>query len=183
MLHPKPVTVKKPPKPLRSRQRKEWEAERQSRPRAVAVPLTRPVNMARIEVEVRAQPKTVEHRNPDLLAMARGRRCLLAIPGVCTGDRSTTVACHSNLSIHGKGGARKADDEYSVWGCTMGCHHWLDSGPAPADEKTAAFMRAHLDQVTEWRRIVGDLSETPRARRAAHWALLQLDATPIGEPS
>lgn len=181
-MFPKPVPKVKTPKPLRSRQRKEWEAKHASRPRAAVKPLTRAVTVARIEVEARVQPKTVEHRNPDLLAMARGRRCFLAVPWACTGDRTTTVACHSNLSIHGKAGARKADDEYSVWGCAA-CHRWLDQGGADAKVKEAVFTLAHVDQVLEWRRIVGDLSESPKTRRAAHWALCLLEATPVGEAS
>lgn len=123
------------------------------------------------------QPKPVEHRNPTLLAMARGKRCLLQVPGVCNCDPKTTVAAHSNWSIHGKSGARKADDIYVVNSCSA-CHTWLDQGPAPKHVKQAAFMRAHLDQVLEWRRIVGDMSYTPRERRAAHWALCLLEATP-----
>lgn len=127
-----------------------------------------------------ACPKPVEHRNPALLAMARGKRCLLHVPGICNCPPATVVACHSNFSIHGKAGARKADDQYSVWGGAA-CHRWLDQGPAPYEQKLAVFMRAHLDQVLEWRRIVGDMSYTPKERKAAHWALCLLEASPIGE--
>jgi hypothetical protein len=108
-----------------------------------------------------------------LLEMARGRPCLLCITDVCMGRVETVVACHSNLAIHGKGGARKADDHYSVWGC-MSCHRWLDQGPATADEKALAFTLAHVDQMNEWRRIAADPSEPERVRRAAGWALEQL---------
>lgn len=124
-------------------------------------------------------PKTEAHRNPALLEMARGRHCLLRVPGVCRGGTETTVAAHSNWACHGgKGGARKADDEYSVWGC-FGCHHWLDQIAAPKATKQTAFMRAHADQVLEWRRIAQDPSEKPRYRLAAQWALDQLNATPM----
>lgn len=123
-----------------------------------------------------ACPKPVEHRNPALLAMARGKPCLLQVPGVCNGGCLTVVACHSNWAIHQKGGARKADDQFSVWGCSD-CHRWLDQGSAPKHVKLATFMRAHLDQVLKWRRIVGDMSYTPRERKAAHWALCLLETT------
>lgn len=137
--------------------------------------LAQPVNMARICTTVRAAPKTVEHRNPHLLRMAAGQPCLLRVPGVCCGDTRTTVACHSNLSIHGKAGARKADDHYSVWGCAT-CHHWLDQGPATIEAKTARFMAAHADQVMAWCRIVADAGRPPKDRAAAHWALCLLNA-------
>jgi hypothetical protein len=139
-------------------------------------PLVRPVNAGRCDGVNAACPKPVEHRNPALLAMARGKRCLLQVPGVCNCDPRTTVAAHSNWSIHGKSGARKADDMYVVNSCSA-CHSWLDQGSAPKAEKLAVFMRAHLDQVLEWRRIVGDMSYTPRERKAAHWALCLLEAS------
>ena len=126
----------------------------------------------------RTIPKTKAHRNAHLRAMARGMPCLLRVPGVCNHDRSNVVCCHSNLSIHGKAGARKADDQYSVWGCAA-CHQWLDRGPAPKAQKFSAFMAAHLAQVLEWRAIAFDTSSAPRDRAAALWALGLLNSQPI----
>ncbi len=123
------------------------------------------------------QPKTAPKRNRALLDLARGMRCLLCVPGICQGGTDSTVACHSNLSIHGKAGARKADDQYSVWGC-MACHRWLDQGPAPSDVKEMAFMLAHIDQVLEWRHIA--VGPDGKAQRAAAWALDELGAWPVG---
>jgi hypothetical protein len=123
-------------------------------------------------------PKTELHRSRALLDMARGRPCLLRVAGVCSGRAESTVACHSNKAAHGKGGARKADDEYSVWGC-FSCHGWLDQGKAPGHTKDMVFMRAHADQVLEWRRIAQDPSEKASNRLAAQWALDQLNATPV----
>jgi len=125
----------------------------------------------------RPQPKPQAHRNSHLRDMARGMPCLLQVPGVCCHDRATVVCCHSNLSIHGKAGARKADDHYSVWGCAA-CHRWLDRGPAPRALKTTAFMQAHLRQVLEWRAIAFDPSSAPRDRNAALWALERLKSIP-----
>ena len=124
-----------------------------------------------------AAPKSAAQRNAHLRDMARGMPCLLRVPGVCTQDRATVVCCHSNLSIHGKAGARKADDHYSVWGCAA-CHQWLDQGPAPRAQKAAAFMAAHLAQVLEWRAIAFDGSSAPRDRAAALWALGLLNSQP-----
>lgn len=128
----------------------------------------------------RAAPKTVAHRNSHLLKMAKGMPCLLCVPGVCTQDRATVVCCHSNSSVHGKAGSRRADDHYSVWGC-FACHSWLDTGKAPAAAKSSAFMRAHLAQVLEWRAIAFDTRSAPRDRDAARWALNLLNATPTGD--
>ncbi|WP_431106643.1 nuclease domain-containing protein [Variovorax paradoxus] len=121
-----------------------------------------------------AVPKTEPQRNPALLAMARGQRCLLQVPGVCRPDPATTVACHSNQSAHGKAGARKADDQYSVYGC-FACHTWLDQSPAPAAEKIERFTAAHRWMVAIWQDIsAGVQPATPRERRAAEWALARI---------
>lgn len=122
-------------------------------------------------------PKEPPNRNRALLDMARGRECLLRIPGVCHGGTETTVAAHSNWACHGgKGMGRKASDAYTVFSC-VSCHSWLDQGPAFKSVKQMAFMRAHADQVLEWRRIESDPSETPRMRNAARWALEKLNST------
>jgi hypothetical protein len=133
-----------------------------------------------------AVPKTAPKRNRALLDMARDRPCLLDVQtrlgldgSVWCKDTDTTVACHSNLSAHGKAGARKADDCYSVWGCGA-CHFWLDFSHTSAEQKEAVFMGAHLDQVMEWRRVATDPSEPERFRKAAQWALDALNATEVG---
>lgn len=121
-------------------------------------------------------PKTEPRRNPHLLTLAKGQQCLLRIPGVCVGYSRTVVACHSNLSRHGKGGARKADDHYTVWGC-MACHIWLDQGGACAADKEAAFERAHREQRLRWAEIAFDPYGSglypPKGRAAARWAFDQ----------
>lgn len=129
-----------------------------------------------------AAPKSAAHRNAHLREMARGMPCLLRVPGVCTQDRATVVCCHSNLSIHGKAGARKADDHYSVWGCAA-CHQWLDQGAAPRAQKAATFMSAHLAQVLEWRAIAFDSRSAPRDQAAALWALGLLNSQPYQQPA
>ena len=122
-------------------------------------------------------PKTAPYRSPALLEMARGRPCLLLVPGVSNHRTDTTVAAHSNLAIHGKAGARKADDCYSVWACAA-CHAWLDQGPAPADAKERAFTLGHINQVQAWRVMASDSAEPYRNRRAALDALKHLEARP-----
>jgi hypothetical protein len=148
--------------------------EREPRPLAK---LTRPVSYAGTTTGPVA--KTVAKRNRTLLDMAQGRPCLLCPPGRCACTPGSVVACHSNLSIHGKAGARKADDCYSVWGGDF-MHKWLDQGGATAAVKERVFMQGHLRQVLAWRQIATDQSEPERFRKAAQWALDQLNATPVG---
>lgn len=128
-----------------------------------------------------AVEKTARYVDKALTDMAQDRPCLLLVPGICNHRTDTTVACHSNWSAHGgKGGHRKADDTYTVWGCAA-CHYWLDFGKAPARVKESAFMAAHARQVLAWRLIAMDSAEPPRFRAAARRALEHLNATPLTE--
>lgn len=146
-------------------------------PTAPLSPLLRPAKVARVSAVIRTVPKTVEYRNPHLLTLAKDRPCLLRVPNVCMGNTETTVSCHSNLGVHGKGGTRKADDHYSVWGC-MACHRWLDQDKRPSyEEKAATFMAAHARQVLQWRKIAADPGRARRDREAVQWALQLLSTT------
>lgn len=113
--------------------------------------------------------KTAAHRNPKLLAMARGKPCLIQMPW-CDGGGETTVAAHSNQMKHGKGKGRKADDEYTVWAC-YSCHAWLDQGKGSRQEKDEAFELAHASQILAWREIV---DSGAKGHEAARWALEKL---------
>ena len=113
-------------------------------------------------------PKTVARRNRQLLDMAQDKPCLLIVPDVCCGDTATTVAAHSNWSEHGKGGARKADDQYTVWACAT-CHSWLDFSGASAEEKRAVWDKAHAAQVDVWTAMAA------HGNKAARWAIEQLN--------
>lgn len=121
MPFPKTVTVKKPPKPLGSRQRKEWEADRASKPRAAVKPLTRAVNVARIEVKASPAPKFVYVRSPALLAAIR------TLPCQHSGVVGRTQAAHSNWAEHGKGKGIKASDVFCA-ALSVEVHRELDQG-------------------------------------------------------
>jgi hypothetical protein len=95
--------------------------------------------------------KPASYRDKHLLALARGKPCLMLAVEACRGG-DTTVAAHSNQARHGKGMARKADDCYSVWSCAA-CHSWLDQGKAPKAEKVRAFDAALGRQVKAWQSI------------------------------
>jgi hypothetical protein len=127
-----------------------------------------------------AAPKTEPWRNRAVLDGARGQTCNLLVRGICQGGTETTVACHSNLLIHGKAKARKADDCYVVDGCAA-CHRWLDTGYGTAAEKEAVFMAGHARQVLRWRVRATDPSEPQRLRRGFFAALVQLGAYPLSE--
>jgi hypothetical protein len=94
------------------------------------------------------------YRDPDLLKLAKGEKCLLQISDDCMGDEgSTTVAAHSNFMMHGKAKGLKAEDCYSVWSCYK-CHSIFDQGGVfTREEKANLFYEALLRQIEEWRKI------------------------------
>lgn len=156
------------------------EAPIDHHPLAALKPLRRGT-YASPDVRIRTSPKPEAHRNPHLLAMARGKPCLFRLPGICNFNTETTVAAHSNWAEHGgKGMSRKASDQFSAWSCSA-CHSWLDQGGADRDSKQMAFLNAHLAQVCEWRAIAGSAAADPKDIAAARWALAHLNASPVGE--
>jgi uncharacterized CHY-type Zn-finger protein len=101
------------------------------------------------------------YRDPDLLRLAQGQKCLLECHPYCDGDEgSTTVAAHSNELIHGKGRGLKADDCMSVWACHK-CHMWIDIGPMSKQEKKKLFDKAWFKQVNEWANIAETMTIKP----------------------
>ncbi|WP_310630800.1 hypothetical protein [Paraburkholderia sp.] len=76
------------------------------------------------------------------LAACRGEPCFLNVKCPWTDWADPTVVdCHSNQSIHGKGGALKAKHWFTVPGCAA-CHEWLDRSGAPWEQKCAVFNAA-----------------------------------------
>lgn len=151
--------------PLRRTRKQGPDIAREEKPRAL-VPTVQPLRKGTYSGGTTGPvQKRTAYRDAALLEMARGRHCLLRIPGMCVGATETTVAAHSNLLSHGEGKSRKADDCYSVFACYP-CHFWLDQGAAAAVDKEAAFMAAHVRQVFAWREIAADAGEPERFRAA-----------------
>ena len=78
---------------------------------------------------------------------ANGEPCTW--PG-CGVNDGTTVLAHSDMSIHGKGMKRKAEDVFSAFLC--GRHHAIYGGKdMPREEKEWYFMRA---MSATWLRLI-----------------------------
>ena len=76
--------------------------------------------------------KTKAPRSTPIRRAARGQDCTLRL-AVCNFDPDTTVLCHSNFLIDGKGMGLKAPDTVAAFGCSS-CHDVLDGRrPRPAD--------------------------------------------------
>lgn len=162
----------------------EWRERRaaeSARVRGGVAPTVRPLHRGTYEGAT-AGPvaKPGPYRDATLLEMARGRPCLVMVPGLCSHRVDTVVAAHSNSQEHGKGMGRKADDCYTAFAC-VACHSWLDQGKAAGEVRESAFMAAHARQVLAWRLIAMDPNEPARYRAAARRALDRLGATPLTE--
>jgi hypothetical protein len=86
----------------------------------------------------------------DLRAYARDKPCMLRIPGVCNGNKATTVLCHIK---RGWAGSPKPPDLCAVWGC-CDCHDAID-GRRQFDGYTrvaldALILRALCQQLAEY---------------------------------
>lgn len=108
--------------------------------------LLRTTPLKRSPFKRKARKKRAWH-DKRMLNACRGQICFLRVPGICPGrdPEETIVPCHSNFSEHGKGGARKADDKFTVPGC-MWCHAWLDAGGASFERKHNVWCRGY----SEW---------------------------------
>jgi hypothetical protein len=102
------------------------------------------------------------YRNPKLLELARGQKCMN-----CFAEDGTIVSAHSNASHHGKGKSIKAHDIFIAWLCFR-CHQYYDEGAGPdptgvwgpsREDKQEMWRRAHdrtmLNLVMERRLVVG----------------------------
>ena len=69
---------------------------------------------------------------------ARGRECMVRLPGVCNHNAETTVLAHVRLAgVSGMG--MKADDLLGAWACSS-CHDAID-------------RRGHLDLERDYVRL------------------------------
>lgn len=102
--------------------------------------LSRSAALARKSPLKSRRKRVTKAEGGDYLAACYGEECYLRVRGVCCFDRETVVPCHDNRLSAGKGMSLKSSHERTLPGCWT-CHSWLDQGPAPREEKFAAFDR------------------------------------------
>jgi len=73
---------------------------------------------------------------------AKGRNCMVRLPGICNFNNETTVLAHLRMSgISGMG--LKADDALGAWACSA-CHSTID-GHTKTDMTREELRLAHLE--------------------------------------
>lgn len=108
--------------------------------------LTRTKILVQSPIKRKARKKRSWH-DAKMRNACNGQICYLRVPGVCRrwDPEETIVPAHSNEGAHGKAGARKADDRYTVPACFW-CHAWLDTDrDAPQELKYATWRRAYRE--------------------------------------
>ena len=78
----------------------------------------------------------------NLRAEARGRGCMVRLPGVCNHNSETVVLAHVRL-IGVSGMGMKADDLLGAWACSA-CHDVIDRR-ARTDMDLKEVRLAHLE--------------------------------------
>lgn len=78
----------------------------------------------------------------NLRKAARGRPCMVRLPGVCNGNTETTVLAHIRMAgVTGAG--QKAPDILGAW-CCSACHDVLD-GRVKTDFERDFIRLAHFE--------------------------------------
>jgi hypothetical protein len=78
----------------------------------------------------------------NLRKAARGRGCMIRLPGICNHNSETTVLAHVRLAgVSGMG--LKADDLLGAWACSA-CHDAIDRR-SHTDLDRDAVRLAHLE--------------------------------------
>jgi hypothetical protein len=72
----------------------------------------------------------------------------------CGADDGTISGAHSNQSIHGKGRAIKASDQFVASLCAA-CHSVIDFGPGTREDKKREWDKAHERTVKTLTAIYG----------------------------
>lgn len=82
----------------------------------------------------------------DLRKLARGKDCMLRLPGICNRNSETVVLCHIK---RGWCGSMKPPDIIAVWGCHA-CHDVVDrraGNPWTEEELDSMILRALCEQL------------------------------------
>lgn len=122
--------------------------------------------VAKIRKAAPARKATLKAKRPKMTpirASARGEQCTLRF-ACCNSDPATTVWCHSNRAVDGKGMGLKSRDEEGCYGCSA-CHAWLDGGYAGhmRRETVDAFFdlaRANSQKILRAKGLMKPKSET-----------------------
>jgi hypothetical protein len=137
------------------------------KPKADWKPLKRSAPMAKSSIKMTVTSwleggkekvkKPMKSRAPKMTPIrksAKGENCTMRLPGICKPEPGNVVWAHSNDSRHGKGGGKKAEDQYGCYACHW-CHMTYDGHiPRPASVSEADVDAAFESAMSESRAIL-----------------------------
>lgn len=92
-----------------------------------------------------------------LTKLAKGRNCMMRIPGVCKNDRSTVVLCHTNEHRAARAGMGiKPHDLLAFYACDA-CHAAADGRMRPVPDGNGFFYDADELRVMEYQAVIRTL--------------------------
>ena len=110
-------------------------------------PFSRNGVLAQSSFQRTAKPKRMKISKPKTTLIrqsAKGEDCSLRFD-CCNFDTSTTVWCHSNNYVDGKGMGIKARDEEGCYGCSA-CHAFYDGGYAVTKKWTRERVESFFNR-------------------------------------
>lgn len=100
-----------------------------------------------LSIKERGSPLKKRSVTSKIRQSARMQECTLRFP-VCNHNPETTVLCHSNRLIDGKGMGLKAPDTEAAYGCSR-CHDLLDGRMQLPDGMTNEDVQLGFDKGRE----------------------------------
>jgi Protein of unknown function (DUF1364) len=97
----------------------------------------------------RSRMRASRPKSTPIRKSARGEECTIRLPGICDGGGETTVLCHSNKLVDGKGMGIKASDLRAAYGCAS-CHAVLDGRAPRPPGLTLEMVDHHFECGIEW---------------------------------
>jgi hypothetical protein len=86
---------------------------------------------------------------------ARGKECMIRIPGVCNGNPETTVLAHYRMAGY-CGAGLKPDDSMGAWACSC-CHDAIDLRVRDTTHSRVELHLMHAEGVMRTQMAIKDM--------------------------
>lgn len=136
--------------------------KQKSKPAAAAIASYDQLGDVAIDAKKSKLPYSLKARKPmksrrpkatKIRLSARDEECTLRFASVCNMRTDTTVLCHSNLLIDGKGMGLKSNDAAGAYGCSA-CHDVLDGRAPRPDGFTYLLMQERFQVANQLTREI-----------------------------
>ena len=91
---------------------------------------------------------------PDYRKLAKGKPCMIRLPG-CNGGRSTTVLAHYRLAGYAGMGMKPDDHVFGAWACSR-CHDAVDGRRRLEGHDQGVIRLAHAEGILRTQMAIKD---------------------------